>query len=194
MDMDVVVTNPLFALEDVIRAYPTADVIMTNDWSGPNTGMWFARNSPWTLQFLQLAWDEGAPLVAKTNSETGRKHPFEYEQRVFHFLLGSEVWLGRGLPKYIPSPPLATAGGELSSSEYIRKHFGFAPQCLFNSYSLHPFDSRLISGAASVETSQWVPGDFCVHFAGKKGRAKTDLIKHFVNSPPLPRLRAQSEQ
>lgn len=189
MDMDVVVTNPLFGLDALVGSYPTSDIIMTNDWSGPNTGMWLARNTPWTNKFLQLAWDEGATLVDKYDKSTGRKHPFEYEQRVFHQLLDSDVWRARGLPRYVAPP---TAGAGFSTSVEIREHFSFAPQCAFNSYSLHPFDTRLMSGAASAEQSQWVPGDFVVHFAGKKGRAKTDLIKHYIllaEQPPVVSLR-----
>ena len=182
MDMDVVVTNPLFSLAGVARAFPAADVIMTNDWSGPNTGMWLARNTPWTAQLLKLAWDATAPLVPKINAATGRKHPFEYEQRAFHWLLDTDVWRRRGLPGYKPPADLAgPVDGDFSSSSKIREHFAFVPQCVFNSYSLHPFDSRLVTGAASVEQSQWVAGDFVVHFAGKKGRAKTDLIRHYVS-------------
>ena len=29
-----------------------------------------------------------------------RKHPFEYEQRAFHYLLGTPQWASRGLRKY----------------------------------------------------------------------------------------------
>jgi hypothetical protein len=30
------------------------------------------------------------------------------------------------------------------------------------------------------EKSQYVEGDFLVHFAGKKGQIKTNLMKHFL--------------
>ena len=188
MDLDVVVTNPSFSLESLVQAFPEADVVMTEDWSGPNTGSWLARNSKWTAGFLQLAWDQGASLVEKRDKATGRKHPFEYEQRVIHQLLDTELWRKRGLPSYASKASGGVDGAaDLDTAANIRKHFSFAAQCLFNSYALHPLDSRLISGVASVESSQWVPGDFAIHFAGKKGRAKTDLIRHFLDTSSVVR-------
>lgn len=178
MDMDVVITNPHVSLRSISESYPLSDIIMTADWSGPNTGLWFARNTKWTADFLRLAWSSGEPLVPKY-SRSGAKHPFEYEQRVFHMLLGTNLWRERGLPQYSP-PDGFSDNLEFSSSAHISSHVAVAPQCLFNSFIVHPLDSRLLSGTASVEISQWVPGDFVVHFAGKKGRAKTDLIRHFL--------------
>ena len=45
---------------------------------------------------------------------------------------------------------------------------------------MHPLDVRLLSGKADTEHVQWVPGDFMVHLAGKKGRFKADLLRHFL--------------
>lgn len=51
----------------------------------------------------------------------------------------------------------------------------FFPQCAFNAYSLHPWDYR-----GDREQAQYVPGDFLVHFAGKKGMKKVHLMEHYL--------------
>ena len=38
-------------------------------------------------------------------SRQGIPYPFEYEQRSFHYLLQTQVWRTRGLPKYHPAAP-----------------------------------------------------------------------------------------
>lgn len=165
MDMDIVIMNMTKRLEDFIFAFPfnQTDIIMTEDWNGPNTGVWLAKNSEWTKYFLRTAWDEGEKFIVK-RAPNGTPFPFEYEQRVFHFLLNTKAWARRDLPVY---------EGDVNN---IRQHIGILPQCAFNSYSLHPLDAR-----GDREQSQYVDGDFLVHFAGKKGKIKTNLMKHFLS-------------
>eukprot|EP01034_Spumella_vulgaris_P018254 gene18254-23305_t len=78
----------------------------------------FARNSDFSKTFLQLAWDQ-EQLVQKY-SANGVPHPFEYEQRAFHYLMNTPLWQGRGLPQY--------------QGDYLenRKHFTTLPQCSMN--------------------------------------------------------------
>ncbi len=75
------------------------DIVMTGDWNGPNTGVWLVRHSAWSLWFLRTAWSEGQAFVLKWAPD-GTPFPFEYEQRAFHYLLGSTVWAKRRLPVY----------------------------------------------------------------------------------------------
>ena len=165
LDMDAVVMDPSFCLCSLAARLPEADFVMTSDWSGLNTGVFLAKATPFAAAFLQLAWDEGAALLGKTCPQTGRRRPFEYEQRAFHFLLQTPLWRGRGLPAFQGATP------DMHPSK-TAAHFALVPQCAMNSYALHPLDSRLLSGLARVEESQWVGGDFVVHLAGKKGREK----------------------
>lgn len=67
--------------------------------------------------------------MPKTQTTHGltRSHPFEYEQRAFHYILDTKIWANRQLPSY---------PGNISE---IREHFRYVPQCTMNSYSLHPF-------------------------------------------------------
>jgi len=150
-----------------------SDFIMTQDWSGPNTGVWIAHKSVFTKWFLTTAWTEGGQFVLP-KTDKGVSLPFEYEQRVFHYMLDTDVWRARGLPTY--SPP--ADAGVVKSVADIQKHFSFLPQCAFNSYAVHPMYLNL---RADRQISQYVPGDFLIHFAGKKGRAKVDLLNHYLN-------------
>ena len=135
--MDAVIMDFNTPLESFIEATgPCSDIIMTEDWNGPNTGVYvymymslslarslalplslsftispthslatlyyyryIVKNTPWSRWFLAHAWELGLPLVPKTNPE-GYKHPFQYEQRVVHYLLESSVWTKRTLSKY----------------------------------------------------------------------------------------------
>lgn len=163
MDMDVVIMNFSISLETFVEASrPEADLIMTEDWGGLNTGIWFARNSSWTKWFLLKAWDQ-RQLMNKY-SKDGIPHPFEYEQRAVHFLSQSRVWKERKLPKY-----------DGNASE-IARHIHVLPQCAFNSYSMHP-----LAWKGSRQVSQYVTGDFLIHFAGKKGQIKANLMDHYLS-------------
>lgn len=159
IDMDVIIMNPSIQLESFI--VPGKDLTMTQDWNGLNSGVWLARNSEWTRWFLTTAFEQ-KQLVQKKSPE-GISYPFEYEQRAFHFLTNSEVWQQRKLPHY---------RGDV---EEIKSHIFTVPQCALNSYVLHPLDYR-----GDREVSQYVEGDFLVHFAGKKGQMKTDLMNHYL--------------
>jgi hypothetical protein len=163
IDMDMIIMNPAKSPESFLSQAPRGqDFVLTSDWSGVNTGIMFARNSDFSKWFLQTAYDQ-SQLVAKY-SKNGIAHPFEYEQRAFHYLLNTPVWQDRGLPTY---PGNSTA---------LMQHFTALPQCSMNSYFLHPLELR-----ADRESSHYVPSDFIVHMAGKKGQIKTDLMNHFLS-------------
>jgi hypothetical protein len=166
IDMDAIVMNGAYKVETFIYSAallnPQSDFILTNDWNGLNTGVWIAKNTEWTRWFLKTAWEQ-KQLVEKSSSK-GIPYPFEYEQRAFHYLTNSDVWRKRKLPTY---------PGNITE---IRSHFHAFPQCSMNSYSMHPLDRR-----GNREETQYVPGDFIVHFAGKKGKMKTDLLRHYLD-------------
>jgi mannan polymerase II complex MNN10 subunit len=169
IDMDAVIMHPLTPLSVFINLSPTSDFIMTEDWNGVNTGIWLAKNTDFAHWFLKTAWNQ-TQLIPKKSKE-GISHPFEYEQRAFHFLLNTEIWQQRHLPHY---------RGDI---EEIRKHFFLLPQCAFNSYIMHP-----LYWHGDRETSQYVEGDFLVHFAGKKGRIKTNLMKYYLDEASRKKL------
>ena len=59
----------------------------------------------------------------------------------------------------------------------FRSHFSFMPQCVFNSYAVHPLYD--IFGTA-IPTAQYVKGDFLIHMAGKKGKKKSLLMEYYL--------------
>ena len=102
-------------IENLIAASNGADLIVTEDWSGVNSGVWIANNTPWTRKFLRTAFEQ--KQLDEPYASNGAKHPFEYEQRAFHFLMDSEVWKKRGLPTY--------KGDSVEIRRHIRYHYFF---------------------------------------------------------------------
>jgi hypothetical protein len=163
LDMDIVIMNPYISLEEIIHRAPlNQDFVMTGDWAGLNTGIMFARNSEFSKWFLQAAWDQ-EQLVGKYASN-GRKIPFNFEQRAFHFMLDTDFWRERKMPTY---------RGNITE---LRRHFTVLPQCALNSYLMHPLEPR-----GDREVSHYVEGDFLIHQAGKKGQIKSDLMKYYLS-------------
>lgn len=69
IDMDAVIMQPSITVESLIYATKEsaeADIVIQSDWNGANTGIWMAKNTAWTKEFLQLAWDQ-KQLVPKTS-------------------------------------------------------------------------------------------------------------------------------
>jgi hypothetical protein len=152
MDIDTLVMNFDVRIEQFL--IPGKDIIMGTDWSGPNTGVWIAKNTDWSKGLIKEVWDQKQFVKGK--------YPFEYEQRAFHYVLQTDVWRARNLPKY-------------PNAEAIHSHFEFLPQCALNSYAVHPLYLK-----ADRETSHYVRGDFIIHFAGKKGQVKVNLMQHYA--------------
>jgi hypothetical protein len=161
VDMDVVIMNMEVPIENFLDPLLDKDFIMTEDWNGPNTGVWIVRQSNWSHWFLQTAWNQ-SQLVS--GNVRGTAYPFEYEQRAVHYMLGSVIWNRRGLPAF---------PGNVTD---IRSHFLLLPQCAMNSYVMHPF-----YWYGDREAATYVHGDFLVHFAGKKGVIKSNLMKHYLS-------------
>eukprot|EP01040_Poterioochromonas_malhamensis_P004864 gene4864-5218_t len=163
IDMDVIIMNfDRDYINDYIELGTKKDFIMTEDWSGVNTGVWIAKNTPFTHWFLQTAWNQ-TQLIPRL-SPVGIPYPFEYEQRSFHFLLQTKVWQQRHLQVY------------RGDYKELRDHFLILPQCSMNSYIMYPYYWK-----GDREVSHYVQGDFLVHFAGKKGKVKTNLMNYFLD-------------
>ncbi len=198
LDADTVIMDPARRLESFLTSAEArqADFVMTEDWNGPNTGVdmfslspptphlsipflcvqvFLVRRSPFSDAFLEAAWTEGEPLVAKRSPLNGITYPFEFEQRAFHYLLQTRVWRERGLPVRPPSPAGPLQG---LTAQQLLTHFYFLPQCAFNSYSLHP---ALWVPPEQRAASQYAPGDFLVHLAGKKGAMKTQMMQYYLS-------------
>jgi hypothetical protein len=180
IDMDAVIMNPEIKLESLISVGgKDADFIMTEDWNGLNTGVWFVKNTLWAKKFLELAWNQSQLVPPLDPHPPHGKYPFEYEQRSFHYLLNTRVWRDRKtLPRYRGegvvisgaeenlTPPLSSSQHrglrsemgigrreleviKTKSSEEMLGHFSLLPQCTMNSYSLHPLDPSYSARQAS---------------------------------------------
>lgn len=167
LDMDTIIMNSNLKLESFVEASGGSyDIIMTEDENGLNSGVFLARNSPWTRWFLRTAWEQ--EQLVPPLSATGQRHPFRWEQRAFHFMTNSPTWQAAKLPPF-------------EGYEAVRDgHFYILPQCAFNSYILHPLDFY-----SDREKSQYAPGDFLIHFAGKRGDSKKKLMQHFLDEAQL---------
>ncbi|CAM9495252.1 unnamed protein product, partial [Phaeothamnion confervicola] len=164
MDMDAFVMNPSIKLEWLIEGSGGKDILMTEDWNGANTGVFLVRNSRWSRWLLDEWW--------KQDQFISGDFPFEYEQRGLHFLLQTDAWTG-----WRPAMP-AYPDGDAAA---VRAHFRFLPQCAMNSYLVHPFQAaRKASVRRWGHRGTYRPGDFVLHLAGKKGRARQRLAEHFA--------------
>jgi len=169
LDMDGIIMNQELKLETIIDATERKyDFIVTSDQYGFNVGTFIAKNTPWTLSFLQLTWQQDWLVpdnyVGKQASDS--KLPFG-EQRAIHYLTNSEQWIASELPTYT------------GDWKEIRSHFFFAPPCAFNSYVLHPFDF-----SRPREQFHYVPRDFLIHFDVVEGQTmalQNQLVKHFLS-------------
>eukprot|EP00903_Cladosiphon_okamuranus_P006685 g6525.t1 len=182
VDIDAFIMNPTFKLEwilDVAQqqketggeeawgAGSESDLIVTQDWNGPNSGVVFVRNSEFSRWLLQEWWDQ--KQFVRGN------YPFQYEQRAMHFLLQTDVWKGRGLQFY-------------ANFEVVRARTAVIDQCAMNSYLVHPW--QVLLGRTTLGTpASYVPGDFMLHFAGKKGRVRLSLVDYYY-----PRARKAMEE
>ncbi|CAM9115278.1 unnamed protein product, partial [Heterosigma akashiwo] len=174
VDLDTVITNSSIALEwyiheanaitgtagsvDSSTTPVVPDVIMTNDWHGPNTGVFFMRNSAWSLRFLDTWFD----LKQFDRSLYPRQYPFNYEQRGLHYLLSTQEWASHRLAGH----PAARAH---------RAHFQFVPQCAMNSYSVHP-----LQRGGSLRRNGYYRTDLLVHLAGIGDAHKQRLMRHYL--------------
>lgn len=193
MDLDIVIMNMDTKLEDIIlysilhgeiddpfayevkpteksasimtqKSYDLPDIIMTNDRNGPNTGVFFIKNTDWSKWLVTEAFS-WAKRMSHLTSEDGIRYPFEYEQRALHYLLYTDVWSKRKLPMY-------------KDYKSVREHFIYVPPCKMNVYNVPPFFK--VTKEARFE-QQYVDGDFLIHFAGYKGRVKINLLNHFLD-------------
>lgn len=166
IDMDAIIMNKNIPLETFITlAGYQYDFILTEDWNGINTGVFFVKNTKFSSWFLELAWNQTQLIKKKSN--TGISYPFEYEQRSFHYLLNTKIWNDRKLPQY-----------NHGNSTELLKHFYILPQCSMNSYVIHPLN---MNKNINYKESSYVKNDFIVHMAGKKGRIKTNLLYYYLN-------------
>ncbi|KAJ7522961.1 hypothetical protein O6H91_18G032800 [Diphasiastrum complanatum] len=151
-DADSLVTNPSIALEDIIGSIvgnanfeDMPDLIVTEDVTGVNAGMFFVKNSKWSEVFLDIWWNQ-----------TSFIRPFG------HFKSGDNDALKFLLKNMAPK----------EKEKHVRiPHM----QCVFNSNLWRPsFRSshRLVTLTRTVWQGVYSKGDFMVHLAGLNDKKK----------------------
>jgi len=202
VDVDVLVMNGAVRIEDLVgpprpppappagvaeafaaaaaAASPAvpADLVISEDWNGLNTGVFVLRNSPWSHALLAEMWAQ-EQLVAPVQHAI----PFEYEQRALHYLMNTAMWSTRsvrkrwvenGLPPW--RPPAGSALG--GSSAALWTHLRVLPQCALNAYLLYPLSKGTVFGQR--DSSKYAPGDFAAHLAGHKASNKVVLFEYLL--------------
>lgn len=56
LDADTLIMNPAIPLQSFLA--DDADMIISEDWNGINAGVFFLRNTPWSIDFLERIWNQ----------------------------------------------------------------------------------------------------------------------------------------
>lgn len=145
-DADSLVTNPTIALDDIIYSIvgntnfnEMPDFIVTKDVTGVNAGMFFFRNSSWSLQFLDLWWNQTSFIRPFGQRKSG-------DNDALKFLI--ERMPAQQRKQHVRFPEM---------------------QCVFNSNPWNPSlrsGHRLMTLTKTVWQGVYSKGDFMVHLAG----------------------------
>lgn len=158
-DADSLVTNFSISLEAIIMSVvgdvdfnDMPDLIVTEDVTGVNAGMFFVRNTEWSQQFLELWWNQTSFVKPFGQSKSGDNNALKYLIR------------------------------SMSDHDRNQHVGITRMQCLFNSNLWRPSlrsCHRLLTMTRSVWQGVYARGDFMVHLAGlndKKKWAKKVLL------------------
>ncbi len=186
-DTDVIITDPSIPLEKFIDSEPTGkNMIIADDSSGINNGVFFQKASNWSLSFNDIWWNE-RPVETKN---MGDNWPFMSALLV--------AWASSSAETY---------EGECSMSSFVEMEdwAKFYPCYLkhvdrFGSRTTHPDgctpDFPAPCGSAVVEDphikavwginsgigfggkNAWDEHSFILHLAGKAHQDRDDLLQH----------------
>ena len=131
------IMKPSIKLENIINwAGNDWDIIISNDWNGINSGVFFVKNTSWSIQFLLLC-NQQDHLIGPGRLDTlyfnnrfpSKRLPFQYEQRAFHYLLNTPHWV-------LHTKPNTKYRYNKSESIKLNRHIGYVDYCVLNSYYL----------------------------------------------------------
>eukprot|EP01094_Clydonella_sp_ATCC50884_P021983 TRINITY_DN4953_c0_g1_i1.p1 TRINITY_DN4953_c0_g1~~TRINITY_DN4953_c0_g1_i1.p1 ORF type:complete len:510 (+),score=120.87 TRINITY_DN4953_c0_g1_i1:168-1532(+) len=149
-DTDTLIMNMDVRLEAFID--DRYDIIITKDLNGLNAGVWFIRNTPWSMAFLKR-WFAQTDFIAPLDSGGGSGDQDALEHLFERMALqkakegdGDGEGTGEG------------RGGAAAARTQLEQHVKIVPQCAFNSY---------VSWSVSGRDGIYVRGDFLVHLAGR---------------------------
>lgn len=174
VDGDALFADHRPALETIVD--DDYDIVLSEDWGGYNTGVFFIKNSSFSSLLLEEMWSAG-DFLAKPNTWYSHPFPFEYEQRALHYFASSAVWR-RKHELYPSMVPVVDEAKSLSVTRRIK----VVPQCAINSYLVRPTLASLFFDRERRKKSRYRRGDFIVHLAGHKGANKAALFEYALNS------------
>ncbi|KAI5059375.1 hypothetical protein GOP47_0025694 [Adiantum capillus-veneris] len=145
-DVDSLVINPEISLEDIVASVVGSrdnsgipDLIITKDVTGVNAGMFFFRNTEWSMHFLELWWNQTSFVRPFGQMKSGDNDALKY-------LL--QIMPEEEFQQHVAMPRM---------------------QCAFNSYLWRPTlksGVRLMKLPRVVWQGAYSTGDFMVHLAG----------------------------
>ncbi|CAM6096459.1 unnamed protein product [Calypogeia fissa] len=151
-DADSVVTNPSTTLESIIYSVAGSldwdhmpDLVLTEDATGVNAGMFFVRNSEWSRYFLDLWWNQTSFVEPFGLCKSGDNDALKY---------------------------LITTMPEAEKRKHVRIP---SMQCVFNSNLWRPSwrnAIRLVTASRAIWEGVYAKGDFMVHLAGLNDKKK----------------------
>ncbi|KAK1283491.1 hypothetical protein QJS10_CPB21g00387 [Acorus calamus] len=145
-DADILVTNPNITLERILRSAigdadfdNSPDLIVTEDATGFNAGVFFVRRSEWSVRFLDTWWNQTSFIRESGSTKSGDNDALKH-------LIGGLSEEERRVHVRVPSM-----------------------QCAFNSYPLSATWKtayRMIASPLTIWRGVFSYGDFMVHLAG----------------------------
>lgn len=151
-DADSVVTNPSTTLESIIYSVAgnldwdrMPDLILTEDVTGVNAGMFFMRNSEWSRYFLDLWWNQTSYVEPFGLCKSGDNDALKY---------------------------LINTMPEDEKKQHVKIP---SMQCVFNSNLWRPNwrnAVRLVTVTKVIWEGVYAKGDFMVHLAGLNDKKK----------------------
>ena len=210
-DTDVVVTDPSIPLEQFIDGEPTGkDMIIADDPSGINNGMFFQKATNWSLEFNDIWWKERPletknmhdnwPFMAALLVSWGTSSAQSYEgecsmsknvemedwknfypcYRTQVERLGSRTSHPEGCTSDFPEP----CGSAIVDDPHVKAVWG------------------INSGIGFGGKNAWVESSFVLHLAGKSHEERDKLLRQhadlvlatYMNSTPTETLRTDDSR
>lgn len=156
VDADTVFMNSDKRVEDFLPSDPTKHFLVAPDKGGGyNSGAWIIRNSPWSLQFLDVWWNQKSFIRLPGLSQSGDNHSLKY-------LLGGSF---EDAPKEFAS---------------FRNHILSPARCTFNSFAKFLTPSQYDYVVENLQEQDWYlsegwyhKGDLLAHVAGFDNKIET---------------------
>lgn len=166
LDIDALITNPKIELEAFLKEVsPEQHMLLAEDAWGINTGLFFVRNSAWSVDCLTAVWhSDPEPFL-----RCGLRPPVWIEQARY---IAEQTTLWHWL----------ALRGEISKLKIIPYHRlgGYLGQYDTDSYTPRDQAFNPPTAGAPIKRKSWQKGDFCLHLAGVPGEQRVPLLQQVL--------------